>query len=187
MPIDSPPSYTTEVRRLQGNEELKNGSYLRKEEISTGVRPEVTYSQKNVSHEERMKRLSIPGPVNLGHLPPPGIPKEGEYRELDRQQTYLKEKIREYPKDGGGNERYKLSVKPRGKLTTDLERTTSYPLPEKKIMRQGILQEQPRIIVPPEISTAEYLEASDHAKIIAENQGREDVQEILQTILRIRT
>ena len=23
MPIDSPPSYTTEVRRLQGNEELK--------------------------------------------------------------------------------------------------------------------------------------------------------------------
>ena len=84
------------------------------------------------------------------------------------------------------NERYKLSVKPRGKLTSDLERTTSYPLPEKKIMRQGILQEQPRIIVPPEISTAEYLEASDHAKIIAENQGREDVQEILQTILRIR-
>ena len=53
-------------------------------------------------------------------------------------------------------------------------------------MRQGILQEQPRIIVPPEISTAEYLEASDHAKLIAENQGREDVQEILQTILRIR-
>ena len=67
-------------------------------------------------------------------------------------------------------------------LTTDLERTTSYPLPEKKIMRQGILQEQPRIIVPPEISAAEYLEASDHA----EKQGREDGQEILQTILRIR-
>ena len=54
-------------------------------------------------------------------------------------------------------------------------------------MRQGIQQEQPKIIVPPEISAAEYLEASDHAKIIAENQGREDVQEILQTILRIRT
>ena len=133
-----------------------------------------------------MKRLSIPGPANLGHLPPPGVPKEDEYRELDRRQTYLKQKIRKYPKDGGGNERYKLSVKPRGKLTTDLERTTSYPLPEKKIMKQAILQEQPRIIVPPGISTAEYLEASDHAKIIAENQGREDVQEILQTILRIR-
>ena len=84
MPIDSPPSYTTEVRRLQGNEELKNGSYLRKEEISTGVRPEVIYSQKNVLDEERMKRLSIPGPVNFGHLPSPGIPKEDEYRELDR-------------------------------------------------------------------------------------------------------
>ena len=53
-------------------------------------------------------------------------------------------------------------------------------------MRQGIPQEQPRIIVPPEISAAEYLEALDHAKIIAEKQGREDVQEILQTILRIR-
>ena len=59
--------------------------------ISTGVRPEVIYSQKNVSDGERMKRLSIPGPVNLGHLPPPGVPKEDEYRELDRQQTYLKE------------------------------------------------------------------------------------------------
>ena len=154
-----------EVRRLQGNEELKSGSYPRKEEISIGVRPEVIYSQKNVSDEERMKRLSIPGPVNLGHLPPPGIPKEDEYRELDRRQTYLKEKIREYPKDGGDNERYKLSVKPRGKLTTDLGRITSYPLSEKKrIMKQGILQEQSRVIIPPEISTAEYLEASDHAK-----------------------
>ena len=84
MPIDSPPSYTTEVRRLQGNEELKYGSYPRKEEISTGVRPEVIYSQKNVSDEEGMKGLSIPGPVNLGHLPPPEILKEDEYRELDR-------------------------------------------------------------------------------------------------------
>ena len=80
MPINLSPSYTTEVRRLEGNEELKNGSYLRKEEILTGVRTEVIYSQKNVSDEERMKRLSIPGPVNLGHLPPPRIPKEDEYR-----------------------------------------------------------------------------------------------------------
>ena len=31
-----------------------------------------------------------------------------------------------------------------------------------------------------------YLEALDHAKIIAGKQGREDVQEILQTVLRIR-
>ena len=186
LPMDSPPSYTTEVRRFQENEELRDDSYSKEEEILTRARPEVIYSQKNVSDEERMRKLSIPGPVNLGHLPSPGIPKEDRYRELDRQQTYLKEKIREHPKDGGGNERYKPSVKPRGKLIIDLERTKSYPLPEKKGIRQGIPQEQPRIIVPPEISAAEYLEALDHAKIIAGKQGREDVQEVLQTVLRIR-
>ena len=69
---------------------------------------------------------------------------------------------------------------------TDPVRTTNYPPPEKRVIRQGLSQEQPKIIIPPEISTAEYLEALDHAKIIARKQGREDVQEVLQTVLRIR-
>ena len=63
---------------------MRDDSYSKKGEILTGVRPEVIYSQKNVSDEEGMRTLSIPGPVNLGHLPPPGMPKEDEYTESDR-------------------------------------------------------------------------------------------------------
>ena len=186
LPMDSPPSYTTQVRRSQGNEELRDDSYSKKEEISTGIRLEVIYSQKYISDEERMRELSIPGPVNLGHLPPPGMPKEDEYRELDRRQTHLKEKLREYPKGKDGNEKYEPPMKPRRKLTTDPVRTTNYPPSERKVIRQGIPQEQPKTIVPPEISTAEYFEALEQAKIIARKQGREDIQEVLQTVLRIR-
>ena len=42
------------------------------------------------------------------------------------------------------------------------------------------------MLFPPGISTEEYLDALDQAKIIARRQGREDIQEILQAVLKIR-
>ena len=63
---------------------------------------------------------------------------------------------------------------------------TSYTPPKKRTIKQEVPQEQPKFIVPPEITTAEYLEALEHAKIIANKQGREDIQGILRTVLQIR-
>ena len=83
LPMDSPPSYTTEVRRYQGNEEVKDDSYSKKKEILTGIKPELIYSQKNVSDKKRMRGLSISGPANVGYLPPLGISEKDYYRGLD--------------------------------------------------------------------------------------------------------
>ena len=186
LPRDLPPSYTTEVRKFQEGEESRDDTYTKKKEILTGMRPERIHNQRHVSDEERMRGLSIPGPVNLGHLPPPVIPKEDKYRELDGQQTHPKEKVMEYPRNANGNERYKPLMKHGRKLTTKPIRTTNYPSPEKKVIKQEIPQEQPKFFIPPEISAAEYLDALDQAKIIARRQGREDIQEVLQAVLRIR-
>ena len=55
LPMDLPPSYTTEVRQFQGNEELRDDTYLKKREISTEVTPKIIHSQKYVSDKERMR------------------------------------------------------------------------------------------------------------------------------------
>ena len=186
LPMDSPPSYTTEVRRYQGNETVKDASYLKEKETLAGIKPEVIHSQKNVADKERVRGFPISGPANVEYLPPPGISEENGYRGLDEQQTHPKERIREYFKDINGNERYKPLVKSKKKWTTDPARAIKCPPSEKKVIIQGVLQEQPKIVVPPEISPAEYLEAIEHAKIIAGKQGREDIQEILQMVLRAK-
>ena len=186
LPRDSPPSYTTEVRRFQEGEELRDDTYAKEKETLVKIRPEGVHHQRYVPDEERMRGLSIPGPVNLGHLPPPMISKEGKYRDLDEQRVFLKEKGMEYPRDVNADGRYKPLVRHEKKLITRPIRTTAYPISEKKEMRREPPQESPEFVIPPGTSTEEYLDALDQAKIIARRQGREDIQEILQAVLRIR-
>ena len=107
VPIDSPLSYTTEVRKFQENEELRNDTYSKKREISRGITPEIIYSQKYVSDEERMRGLSIPKPINLGHLSPPRIFEKEQYRVTERQQTPPRKEDRKQPRDIPLNEEYK--------------------------------------------------------------------------------
>ena len=186
LPRDSPPSYTTEVRKSQESEKPRDDTYNKKKEILAKTRPEGDHQQRYVSDEGRMRGLSIPRPVNLGHLPPSMIPKEDGYGDLDRQQVFLKEKVMEYPRDVNANEGYKPLARHERKLIAKPMRATNYPAAERKEMRRGIPQEQPEYVISPEISTAEYLDALDQARIIAKRQGREDIQEILQAVLRIR-
>ena len=75
--MGSPPSYTTEVRKTPKEGNKRDTTHPKTRRTSLRMEPEVIYSQKYISDEERMRGLSIPGPINLGHLPPPGIPKEG--------------------------------------------------------------------------------------------------------------
>ena len=76
LSIGSPPSYTTEVRKSQRSKERRDDTSLKERKIPSEVQPEIIYSQRYVSDEERMRGLSIPGPINLGHLSPPGTPKK---------------------------------------------------------------------------------------------------------------
>ena len=186
MPRDSPPSYTTEVRKFQENEEPRGDTYIKKKEILPKTRPEGGHQQRYVSDEERMRGLSIPGLVNLGHLPSPMIPREDGYGDLDRQQVLLKEKVMKYPRDVNANEGYKPLARHERKLITRPMRATNYPTTERKEIRREAPQRQSEFVISPEISTAEYQDALDQAKIIARRQGREDIQEILQAVLRIR-
>ena len=185
-PMGSPPSYTTEIRKTPKEGNKRDTTHPKTRRTPLRMEPEVIYSQKYISDEERMRGLSIPEPINLGHLPPPGIPKEGKYKGLDKQQTYLKEQIKEHPRDVESDKRHRPQEKVRRKSTTDQVEITSYTPPRKRTIKQEAPQEQPKFIVPPEITTAEYLEALKHAKIIANKQGREDIQGILRTVLQIR-
>ena len=186
LPIGSPPSYTTEVRRSQRSKERRDDTPLKERRGPSEVQPEIIYSQKYVSDEERMRGLSIPGPINLGHLSPPGIPREGEYRELDRQQTSLKEGFKGYPHDIKRNKKNKPPIKTGEKSTVKPKQVTSYPQPIRQTITREVSQEQPRFVIPLEISPAEYLEAVEDAKIIANRQGKPDIREILQTVLMVR-
>ena len=133
-----------------------------------------------------MRGLSIPGPVNLGHLPSPMVPREDGYGDLDRQQVLLKEKVMKYSRDVNANEGYKPLARHERKLITRPVRATNYPTMERKEIRREAPPRQSEFVISPEISIAEYQDALDQAKIIARRQGREDIQETLQAVLRIR-
>ena len=133
-----------------------------------------------------MRGLSIPGPINLGHLSPPGIPKRREYGELDKQQTSLKEGFEEYPHDIKRNEKSRPPIRTGEKSIVKPKQVISYPQPVRQTIVREIPQEQPKFVIPPEISPAEYLEAVEDAKIIANRQGKSDIQGILQTVLMAR-
>ena len=72
------------------------------------------------------------------------------------------------------------------KLITEPNRLLNHHQQKSEVAKQEILKYKQKLLIPQEISTAEYLEALEHARTIAKSQGEEDIEGILQAVLRTR-